>query len=74
MSGYIPGSHFYEGTAALTRIFREEKQDEGGGQALGDHGGDGRAADTESEGKIKSGSSTRFVPAPIATDNMPMLE
>ena len=34
-------------------FFREEKQDEGGGQALGDHGGDGSAADTESEGKNK---------------------
>ena len=34
-------------------FFREEKHDEGGRQALGDHGGDGRAADTESEGKNK---------------------
>ena len=34
-------------------FFREEKQDEGCGQALGDHSGDGRAADAESEGKNK---------------------
>ena len=34
-------------------FFREEKHDEGGRQALGDHGGDGRAADAESEGKNK---------------------
>ena len=34
-------------------FFREEKQDEGCGQALGDHSGDGSAADTESEGKNK---------------------
>ena len=34
-------------------FFHEEKHDEGGRQALGDHGGDGRAADAESEGKNK---------------------